>query len=125
MSPSQVIIYDLGDVLFSWSSKTTTVSPKTLKAIISSPTWCDYERGVISQQDCLDRISQELAIAPSKVKLALEGSRPATPTFDDHVRRGREYLDQNAGCLDSVTNNGYVLKENFAQLLILEATGDQ
>lgn len=123
---AQVLIYDLGDILFSWSSKTTTaVSPKTLRAIMSSPTWFEYEQGVITQQDCLDRISRELSIAPKKVQMAFGTSRAATPTVNDRVRRGREYLDENAGRLDSVTNHGHVLKENFAQLLILEATGDR
>ena len=42
--------------------------------------------------------------------------------FEDPVQRARSYLQKNAKCLHSVTSNGATLKENFAQLLILEAT---
>ncbi|KAG2138331.1 Haloacid dehalogenase-like hydrolase-domain-containing protein [Suillus clintonianus] len=43
----------------------------------------------------------------------------------DPVERGRQYLTLNAKKHLSVTENGIVLRENFAQLLILEATDDR
>ena len=45
--------------------------------------------------------------------------------FGDPLCRGRQFLRDRAGQLDSVTHSGVVLKENFAQLLILEASGDR
>lgn len=42
----------------------------------------------------------------------------------DPIRRGLAYLHENTGKLDSVTDTGIVIKENFAQLLILELTRD-
>jgi HAD superfamily hydrolase (TIGR01509 family) len=237
---SSVLIFDFGDVLFSWSKKTSSsIAPRTLKAILSSPTWQDFERAHISQHDCYERIGREFSVSPSQVKLAFDDARnslrsndemisflrelkseskgqlkvyamsnishsdyeflKSIPTdwslfdkvytsaeagerkpnlgfyrhvladigtepqavvfvddkpenvlsarsfgmtgivFDDQKRvmravrnavqdpieRGRKFLQEHAGCLDSVTNNGIILKENFAQLLILEATGDR
>ncbi|KAG1749471.1 HAD-like domain-containing protein [Suillus lakei] len=43
----------------------------------------------------------------------------------DPVERGRQYLTLNAKKLLSITNNGISLRENFSQLLILEATDNQ
>ena len=43
----------------------------------------------------------------------------------DPVERGRQYLTLNAKNLQSVTNSGVLLQENFTQLLILEATHDR
>ena len=50
--------------------------------------------------------------------------------FGDPVKRGREFLQQNAGRLDCFTQStdrhtGMEIKENWSQLLILEATGDR
>ena len=44
----------------------------------------------------------------------------------DPLARGQAFLHENAGNLFSVTENqeAVFLQENFAQLLILEATGD-
>ncbi|PKY02010.1 hypothetical protein P168DRAFT_298685 [Aspergillus campestris IBT 28561] len=45
--------------------------------------------------------------------------------FGDPICRGKQFLQNRAGRLDSVTHSGIVLKENFAQLLILEASSDR
>ncbi|KAJ7439784.1 hypothetical protein FB451DRAFT_1445499 [Mycena latifolia] len=45
--------------------------------------------------------------------------------FGDPVVRGRQFLQRHAGRLSSVTTNGFEIQENFAQLLILEATSDR
>ena len=233
------LILDLGDVLFSWSPHTETSIPaRTLKTIFSSPTWADYECGLISQQACYDRISNEFHIPPSEIAEAFNRARdslepndemlafvrelkqqsdgqlrvyamsnishpdheylrtkpadwslfdkvytsadagerkpnlgfyrhvlddtaadPRSVVFvddkpenvlsarsfgmcgiifddqkraiqairnavEDPVQRARSYLQRNAKLHDSVTSNGFTLKENFAQLLILEATCD-
>ncbi|KAJ6030973.1 hypothetical protein N7540_001705 [Penicillium herquei] len=43
----------------------------------------------------------------------------------DPSTRGRDFLRLNAQSLDSISNTGVPLKDNYAQLLILEALGDQ
>ena len=45
--------------------------------------------------------------------------------LDDQVKRGREFLNRNAKKMHSIADNGIVIKENFAQLLILDATGNR
>ncbi|KAL4781970.1 HAD-like protein [Aspergillus varians] len=42
----------------------------------------------------------------------------------DAVGRGRRFLANNAGTMHSITTTGVEIRENFAQLLILEASGD-
>lgn len=47
------IIFDLGDVLFTWSPNTTTTIPaKMMQSILSSATWIEYECGRIEQDAC-------------------------------------------------------------------------
>ncbi|ETW80337.1 hypothetical protein HETIRDRAFT_227973, partial [Heterobasidion irregulare TC 32-1] len=41
---------------------------------------------------------------------------------NDAIKRARGFLEARAGDLDSVTSTGLVIGDNFAQLLILEAT---
>ncbi|KAJ7190999.1 hypothetical protein GGX14DRAFT_482099, partial [Mycena pura] len=43
---------------------------------------------------------------------------------DESVRRGHEFLRRNARKMASVTDTGTAVKDNFAQLLILESTRD-
>ena len=43
---------------------------------------------------------------------------------EDPVQRAEPYLRKNAKLLYSTTSNGATFMENFAQLLILEATRD-
>lgn len=40
----------------------------------------------------------------------------------DPIKRGNEFLRGNAKRLDSVTNTGVTIRDNFTQLLVLEAT---
>ena len=233
------IIFDIGDVLFTWSSKTNTSIPsQTLRKILASTTWFEYERGQISQDLCYDRIAAQFSLDPTEIRKAFDEARdsmqcndrmidlirelkrqsnglrifamsnisfpdyevlrtkPADWSLFDHVftsaaagqrkpnlsfyqrvlaetnidpcsaiflddksenvlsarslgfhgivfdttenvarslrnltgdpvYRGREFLANNAGRLDSVTGTGSTLLENFAQLLLLEATGDR
>ena len=70
------LIFDIGDVLFTWSTETpTSLSPHILKAIMSSPTWRQYECGKLSQDQCYSRVSIEFSIDLSEVSRALEHAR--------------------------------------------------
>ena len=233
------IIFDLGDVLFTWSPETTTSLPaKTIRKMISSAIWNEYEAGRIDQDACYHQVAQKFSITVSEVteafsqvrdslqpnnamisfiqelkeatqgavkvyamsniskedyavlltkmtywsvfdrvftsghagmrkpdlsfyhyvleetKLApeeavfiddkLENVLPArslgiksivfdhnsavtralSNIFDDPVRKGYKYLYRNAKQFDSISDSGTVVPENYAQLLILEATHD-
>jgi FMN phosphatase YigB (HAD superfamily) len=94
------LILDLGDVLFSWSPHTeTSIPPRMLKAILASPTWVDYECGLISQQDCYDRISNEFHIPSSEIAEAFDQARDSLQSNDEMLAFVRELKDQSDGQL--------------------------
>ena len=62
------IIFDLGDVLLTWSPATnTTISPKTLRKFLSSPSWFEYECGRLKQDACYEKIAKEFTVDVSQV----------------------------------------------------------
>lgn len=70
------IIFDLGDVLFSWSPTTkTSISPKLLHKIFSTTTWHAFERGSISQDDCYKALGLEFNVDPEEVSQAFAQAR--------------------------------------------------
>ena len=70
------LIFDIGDVLYTWSPKTPTpISPRTLKTILSSPLWGQYECGKLSEAECYQRVSVEHAVDASDVARAFEHAR--------------------------------------------------
>ncbi|KAG1822755.1 Haloacid dehalogenase-like hydrolase-domain-containing protein [Suillus subaureus] len=70
------LIFDIGDVLFSWSPQTkTSISPTTLRKILSSPTWIDYEKGRISQAECYAAVGGEFSVDPTEVGRAFQDAR--------------------------------------------------
>jgi FMN phosphatase YigB (HAD superfamily) len=65
------LILDLGGVLFHWSPQTrTTISPLTIKRILSSPTWCEYECGRLTQQECYQSVGEQFAMDPAEITAA-------------------------------------------------------
>ncbi|KAI2841094.1 hypothetical protein CBS147320_10720 [Aspergillus niger] len=64
-------------------------------------------------------MSAVLANSPDDVQRSLVNYIERNPT-----ERGRKFLERNAKNMHSVTHTGVLIRENFAQLMILEATGD-
>ena len=76
MSKYKFLIFDLGDVLFSWSSTTTTtISPRALKAILTSDIWLDYERGIFTEDECYSQIATRFSLNISEVSEAFQQAR--------------------------------------------------
>ena len=99
-SKAEVLILDLGDVLFSRSPHTDTSIPaRTLNAILVSPTWADYECDLISQQDCYERVSNEFHIPPSEIETAFNQSRDSSKSNDEMLDFVRELKRQSDGKL--------------------------
>lgn len=70
------VIFDLGDVLFTWSTVTTTsISPKVLKKILRSASWFEYEKGNLSEQQAYDAAAEEFKIPASEVARAFQDAR--------------------------------------------------
>ena len=94
------LILDIGDVLFSWSPHTeTSIAPRTLKAILASPTWADYECGFVSQQVCYNRISNEFHISHQDIAKAFEQARESLLPNDEMLSFVRELKRQSDGHL--------------------------
>lgn len=67
-SPALAVIFDLDDVLFTWSPQTNTEIPSSLLLkFISSPTWSEYECGHLTQETCHSRIIEEFSIELSQI----------------------------------------------------------
>jgi FMN phosphatase YigB (HAD superfamily) len=67
------IIFDIGDVLFTWCPNTPTSIPsRTLREIVTSSTWGQYECNKISQEDCYQAIADEYAFSVKEVSRAIE-----------------------------------------------------
>lgn len=77
------IIFDIGDVLFKWSSETeTSISPRMIHNIISSPTWFDYERGRLSENECYAQIGEEFLLEPEEIRQAFQQARDSLKADD-------------------------------------------
>lgn len=98
--PYSSIVFDLGDVLFQWSPETkTSISPKTLRRILSCPTWFDYERGRLSEQDCYNRVGAEFDLPPSEIRAAFDQARESLVACDALIETVRELKEQSQGAL--------------------------
>ena len=90
------LIFDIGDVLFSWSPHTkTTISPRTLQKILSTPTWFEYECGRISQDVCYERIGSQFFIAPDEVERAFNDARDSLQCNEEMISLIRELKIQS------------------------------
>ncbi|KAJ6499258.1 Haloacid dehalogenase-like hydrolase-domain-containing protein [Mycena sanguinolenta] len=94
------IIFDIGDVLFNWSSHTkTSISSKTLRQILSSPTWFDYERGKLSEVECYAKVGNEFSLSPAEIRQAFIEARESLQSNDDLIDLVRELKEKSKGTL--------------------------
>ncbi|KAG6911133.1 hypothetical protein DXG01_003873 [Tephrocybe rancida] len=99
MSPQYTtIIFDLGDVLFKWSPETkTSISSRTLRDILSSPTWFDYECGRLSESDCYTKVGEEFILEPEEIARAFQQARDSLQADDELIALIRELKAQTNG----------------------------
>jgi FMN phosphatase YigB (HAD superfamily) len=70
------VIFDLGDVLFTWSANTgTSISPETLHSILRSSTWFEYEKGNFDEEEVYGLIAAEFSLDASEVGAAFRAAR--------------------------------------------------
>lgn len=75
------VIFDFGDVLFTWSATATCPIPrKIMKHIMSSSTWFEYEKGNLTEKQAYNDAAREFNLSPSDVAQAFQGSRPTLKT---------------------------------------------
>jgi FMN phosphatase YigB (HAD superfamily) len=88
------VIFDLGDVLFTWSaaSPNSPLSPKIVKKILRSANWFEYERGNISETEVYARAGVEFSVSAQDVARAFQLARDSLrsdTTMLDAVRELR------------------------------------
>ncbi|KAJ8086651.1 hypothetical protein PM082_005474 [Marasmius tenuissimus] len=85
------LIFDLGDVLFTWSADTkSTVSPKVLRKILESANWFEYEKGRLSEDDAYALTASEHGLQPQEVRAAFQAARDtlaSRPFMVDLIRQ--------------------------------------
>ncbi|KAK7437470.1 hypothetical protein VKT23_018541 [Stygiomarasmius scandens] len=73
------LIFDIGDVLCLYtlqkSSRPGRIPPKTLKKVISSRPWEDYEKGLIDETTCYERASVAFQLNAEDLRIALSEAR--------------------------------------------------
>jgi epoxide hydrolase-like predicted phosphatase len=72
MAPNyQVIIFDMGEVLFSWTPDDQPSVPlSTLVSMIRCDLWSDYERGEVSADECYQQLSEQFSISAAEIAAA-------------------------------------------------------
>ncbi|KND91979.1 hypothetical protein TOPH_03496 [Tolypocladium ophioglossoides CBS 100239] len=59
------LLLDIGGVLISYSTKNNTaLPPRTIKTVLDSPHWHEYEKGKLSRQQCYDKVTAQFGLAP-------------------------------------------------------------
>ncbi|KAJ7287489.1 HAD-like domain-containing protein [Mycena rebaudengoi] len=92
-SAFDAIVFDIGDVLFTWSSHTNTSVPsKTLRQILTSPTcW--------RKDICYERVGAEFSLAPEEIRQAFIEARASLKSNDDLINLIRDLKEQSNGTL--------------------------
>jgi FMN phosphatase YigB (HAD superfamily) len=82
---------------------------------------------VIFVDDKLENVisARSLGICAIQFKDATSLARTLENLLGNPILRGKNFLSKNARKMDSITDTGVEIKDNFAQLLILEATQDE
>ena len=85
------VIFDLGDVLFTWSANTgTSISPKTLHNILRSATWFEYEKGNLGEEEAYSLVAAEFSLDPLEVGAAFRAARDSLHSDPSMVSLLRE-----------------------------------
>ena len=110
----RAIIFDLGDVVFEWSSGgNTSFSTQALRQIVSSPIWFEYECGRLTQEECYGRIAQELSIEASEIAKAFSRAIDSIQPTGAMIEI-LKHLKENASIHVFAMSN--MAKEDFAAL---------
>jgi FMN phosphatase YigB (HAD superfamily) len=70
------VIFDLGDVLFTWSlSSPQSLPAETLGSILRSVHWMEYEKGNVTEDETYSLVSQKFNVPVVDVKSSFEAAR--------------------------------------------------
>lgn len=110
----RAVIFDLGDVLFTWSATTTTTVPaRKLREILATPTWYSYERGKITRDTCYELSSQQFSIKESEIAEAFFQARESLKRHHAIIQFLEEFKKDSSIQIYAMSNIG---KEDFEDL---------
>jgi HAD superfamily hydrolase (TIGR01509 family) len=90
-SPWDAIILDLGNVVFEWSTESGVQPEATLKSMMRSDTYAQYETGQIETEDeFCSMIGEQLGLDSSLVRTTFETARQSLVANDELVDFIRE-----------------------------------
>ncbi|KAI1451206.1 Haloacid dehalogenase-like hydrolase-domain-containing protein [Annulohypoxylon moriforme] len=113
-APPRGIIFDLGDVLFTWSANTTTTIPsRKLRDILSTSTWHSYERGEIARDACYELSAEQFSLPASEIAEAFVQARKSLQPDSSIVSFIRELRKDSTIQVYAMSNVG---KEDFEEL---------
>lgn len=119
------LIFDLGDVLFTWAPEThSSITPAMMHRILRTTTWFDYERGHLSRMECYEQAAKNMGVPAEELASAFEAAQHTLTSSTSSGSLNLAFMRAHAKQHVSYTSNGQTIEENFTQLLILEATGD-
>ena len=115
-SQYNVILFDVWNILFSRSAQTkATIPPKTLKAILSSDIWFEYECNRFSEDECYLRVAEAFSLEPSDVAEAFEQAR-GNVNSNDNLISWIHNLKQDAGSDLSIYGMVNISQSDYAVL---------
>lgn len=113
-APPRGVIFDLGDVLFTWSANTaTTIPARKLRDIRSTPIWYSYERGEITRDVCYELSAREFSLSASEIAKAFIRARESLCSNDAIVSLLRKLREDPVIEVYAMSNIG---KEDFEDL---------
>ena len=118
--PSQTlpkgVIFDLGDVLFTWSPNTTTTVPaEMMRSMLSSAIWIEYECGRIEQDACYHQVAQYFSVPAPEVAEAFSQARDSLQPNDTMISFIYELKEISQGAVEVYAMSN-VSKEDYAVL---------
>ncbi|KAI4212896.1 MAG: hypothetical protein LQ351_004421 [Letrouitia transgressa] len=115
-SPPKGIIFDLGDVLLTWSPNTSTkISAQLMRKILSSTIWSEYECGYLEQDVCYDQIAQYFSVSAFEVADAFAQARGSLQPNHALIAVIRHLKRQFEGVMEIYAMSN-ISKEDFAIL---------
>ena len=115
-SPPKGVIFDLGDVFFTWSADTTTTIPaKVMRRILSSAIWFEYECGRIDQEVCYQQVALEFSVSAAEVAEAFSQARNSLQPNIAMVSYIHELQRKSRGEIEVYAMSN-ISKEDFAFL---------
>lgn len=86
------VIFDLGDVLFTWSASgsPTSLPAKTLAKILRSVHWFEYEKGNLTEHEAYSLIAEQFSVSVIDIKRSFEAARSSLQSNPKMLKVARE-----------------------------------